>query len=709
MHYPMIACALLAGASLAQVPARPWTPECVLYDDAFDGRLWARGSNWKASFGADGFVYHPFVPGAEHGRELRFRITAVRVGGARLPFAAVAAPARHGDRVEFDRGLVRELYDLGLDEVEQTFEIAATGGGDVEVELAVDAEVRSDPTVPGLQLGADGAVHYGTAFVRRGARRHAIETVWTGSAILLHVPAALRGEGVVVIDPIITTKYSGGAGAVYNPDVAWDETYQRYLLVFESRFTGTDRDIWCELFDRNGDRIPQSAAAIDMSSADWIRPRVADMRDTRRFVVAAEVADPGLAGQHMIYVRSRDAGGATAMHAAVRISDPTFPGNNFTPSVGGDPSGGAIPRRCLVVWTNDAANDYNALGRLVDQNDAPSGGLLFIADGVHQLNTNVQVSRSNGAGIVPDPGWFAVYSRQDAAGWNVYGRRVDSSGGLGLEVPLDTTAGDDLYPRPSSPIGTPDGKTQYLITYEHQSPPEARAVVATLAPGLNTYVRKNLTAEFGVGPFWLRVDSDGTRYAVVAGDSTIVRVRTFATVGDTLLLHDGPHALLGNLSAILPEVASRRSSGGAAGEYGIVCVQTSGTPQLPLSRYVGQTAGASTAVHPTGCGGLQLDFGGSNALGGAMQFSLSNVGGGTPGFGFGWANPNPFPICPGCALGLRTDLPISIQLGLPTYAVAIPSDPSLVGATLATQGLCIGPGTCLGALTFSDTVAFTIR
>src|SRR3954469_15759862 len=35
--------------------------EHVLYDEPGDGRVWALGSTWKASFGEDGAVYFPRV------------------------------------------------------------------------------------------------------------------------------------------------------------------------------------------------------------------------------------------------------------------------------------------------------------------------------------------------------------------------------------------------------------------------------------------------------------------------------------------------------------------------------------------------------------------------------------------------------------------------------------------------------------------------
>src|SRR4051812_14437749 len=41
----------------------PWHD--VLYDEPGDGRLWARGETWKASFGSDGATYFPRVGPAE--------------------------------------------------------------------------------------------------------------------------------------------------------------------------------------------------------------------------------------------------------------------------------------------------------------------------------------------------------------------------------------------------------------------------------------------------------------------------------------------------------------------------------------------------------------------------------------------------------------------------------------------------------------------
>ncbi|MCA8949597.1 MAG: hypothetical protein KDE27_08850 [Planctomycetes bacterium] len=718
MQYSLISCAALACTGLAQIPSS-LTPapasapriDRVVHDEPGDGHLWARGSNWKASFGAEGFVYYPFVAGAERTLTLQFRLAAVRVGGVAVDLVPAAVPSRDGDRVVFDRGAVSEIYDLRSDEVEQTFVVATTRAGDIEVELTVDSDLPRNPRLPGLRFGVDGTVEYGEAFVVDGTVRRGIATSWTGSSILLRVPAALRGSGPVVIDPILTTRSAAIGGAAYAPDVAWDETNQRYLIVYEHAWSATDHDIWTEMFDADGNLIPSSAAAIDMSNADWTRPRVANIDVADRFVVAAEVAAATFGGRHMIYARTRHAGGTTSISTITLLSDPTYPGDNFSPAVGADQGSSPGRHDALVVWTNGGGSDYNAHARLVDGNGQPvQGHVIVIADGANQLNTNVQVSRSNGNGVVSLPNWFTVFSRYEPqSGWNVYGRLIGPTGLLGATFPLDLSTSDDLYPRVSSPVVGQNGATQYLVTYERQSPQEARAILATFTGNNTSVAPKNLATEFGLPPLWVRAESDGARFVVTAGTAQAISVCTLAPSGNALLLQDGP-LLLGASSTTLPEVASQRSSGGLAGEYGISILRSINGQSVPaLVRYAGQTSGATATVLPTACNALQIAHSGATAIGAVMDFTLANYGAGLPVFAFGAPRSVPQAICPACLLGLRSDLPTVTVFDATHLAVALPPEPTLVGATFAVQGFAVGAASCLGALAFSDTVVFTVR
>lgn len=728
MKNSLLSCALLATAGLAQVPPsiaagqpvdastfqhRAWSIDRVVHDEPGDGRLWACGATWKASFGRDGFVYVPALGGAPRNFPLQLRLAGVRVGGHAVQFDAGALPVRDGDRVTFDRGSVREVYDLRLRAVEQTFVVDTQLAGDVVLELAVASELVEDAAVPGIQFGsAFGGVDYGDAFVVRDGEQLAIASTHEGNRILLHVPAALRGDGPLVIDPILNTRAASAGGVIWSNDVAWDETTQRFLVTWQIEWSATDNDIWTEMFDALGNPIPFSGAAVDMTTALWGHPRTANLNVNDTFLVAAEVVDALHNNRRVVYSRTRQAS-ATTFGQPVLLSNPSLPGDNVGPEVGADPAaGGAGPRNWIVVWVNGGGSDYNVHGRLVAQTgQALHPNVLIVADQANTMNTHARVARSNGNGVYAQPKWVVVYTRNvQGSGWNVYSRDVDPVGLMSIERPIDVGSADDMYPQVSSPVRDQNGGAHLLITYERQSPAAARAVVISPFLGGTSMSFYDLTANFGLGPYWVRAESDGARFVVTAGQLSVLSVRTFAcSTNGSLVLHDGPWSLPGPAESS-PEITSRHDSGGPAGEYGVTFLATSnGSSQPMLMRYAGQTPGITTSVLATGCNGLTIAHSGNTAIGSAMHFALSNFGADFPGFAFGGANANAIPICPTCSLGLRLDLPIATLLGSSTLSIPIPPSIALVGETYAAQGLSIGSGTCLGSLNLSDTVRFTIR
>ncbi len=728
MNHSLLSCVLLATAGLAQVPTaiatdppvdassfqhRAWSIDRVVHDAPGDGRLWACGATWKASFGRDGFVYVPALGGAPRNFPRHLRLAGVRVGGELLPFAANAVPERDGDRMTFDRGCVREVFDLRLREVEQTFVVDTRLPGEVELELVVASELVEDAAAPGIQFGcAFGGVDYGDAFVVRGGEKLAIESACEGNRIRLRVPAALRGDGPLVIDPILNTRAASAGGLIWSNDVAWDETTQQFLVTWQIEWSASDHDVWTEMFDAQGNPIPFSGAAVDMTPAFWGHPRTANLNANDTFLVAAEVVDAQHNNRRMIYSRTRQASATTFGQPAL-LSNPTLPGDNLGPEVGADPAAsGAGPRHWIVVWVNGGGSDYNVHGRLVADTGQPlHPSVLIIADQPNTMNTHAKVARSNGNGVYAQPKWVVVYTRSEqGSGWNVYRRDIDPVGLMSIEQPIDTSSSNDMYPQVSSPVRDQNGGTHLLITYERQSPAAARAVVISQTPGGNSVGFSDLTASFGLGPYWVRAESDGARFVVTAGTLSTLHVRTFAcSTNGGLGLHDGPWPLSGPTESS-PELTSRHDSGGPAGEYGVSYISTlNGSSQPMLMRYAGQTPGTTTSVLATGCNGLTIAHSGTTAIGSAMHFTLSNFGADFPGFGFGGANANGIPICTTCSLGLRLDLPILTFVGSPTLTIPIPPTIGLVGETYAVQGLSIGSGTCLGLLNLSDTVRFTIR
>lgn len=704
-----------AAADLqAHVAARSgWPFDHVVHDTGIDGRLWSGGASWKASFGRDGFTYHPRLSPTAPGASVHFRLGAVRVGGRPLPLRAEAEPVRDGDVVTFPRGEVREVYALALDQVEQSFIVDTTEPGDIEVEIQVATDLVERADLPGIQFAReDGTVSYGEAFVVRGNGKQPIASEWTGASIRLRVPAAERGDGPVVIDPILSTQSSSATGSLGSPDVAYDANHDRYLVVWDLTWSALDKDVWCEMFDGNGVRITGSGVALDMSAVYVGRPRTAALDAADMFLVAFELHDPSLGDRSMIYMRTRRADDGVVGGFEL-LSDPNLPGENYGPDVGADsaPHTAPGPHDWLVVWTNVVSqSDANVHGRAVGTNGLPKHSwVLVIEDGINTYNGNAEVSRGNGNGHVLHPVWLVVFSRYvDSSTVQLRARSLDLGFVLGAEVPIANT-GRSLYPHVSSPVAS-GVETSFMVTYEIPAPLTARAVVVDFAPAWTGTRYLDLTSAFGVIGRWLRAESDGFRFVVAAQAqfAGALALRTFGWDGVSLSLHDGPVDAPG--FGTEPELCAARASGGPVGHYAMAWLQNQTDPKIPrLTRYGGWAAGTMTTVLPTACHGLQITHSGKPLLGAAVQFTVPNAGADVPGFAFGYAATNPIPICALCSLGLRLDVPIDLRFGAPALAITIPNVPSLVGQAFAVQGLGFGSGSCFGAIRMSDTVQFTIR
>lgn len=721
MNHTTLVCAVLATAIRAQVPSaplaepsQPWRVPAldrVVHDAPGDGRLWACGDRWKASFGAEGFTFVPFLAGAPHNMPVHFRVVRAAVGSREITLAPDAAPRREGDRVTFARGELREVYDLSPAHVEQSFVIDTTLPGDVVVDLDIATDLREDTRRPGLQFVCEfGEVDYGDAFVVRDGVKNPVATEWNGGTLRMRVPAALRGRGPVVIDPILSTQTVGTTGTYVRVDSAYDVTNDRHMIVFESVWTITDHDIWTMMFDGAGNPIAGSMIAVDFSTTNWVYPRTANLNDADRFLVAATVDDPTY-GRQMIYGRTRDAFGVMAMNAPQLLSDPNQAGDNQAAEVGADPATGPGNHDWLVVWTNRTIPTSRVQGRLVLGSGLPRAANVMPIQGGIDTVGDVQVSRSNGNGCVPCPAWCVVYTRQVGNERHIVGRTVDPDGNIGSEVPFDTGSGVNSDPKVSSPIA--DGtKSRYLVVYLRSN--TVRGLVAAFQPswsGTNYY---DLTAVAGLRPGALDTDSDGARFVVAspAPFAGQVDVSMLGWESASLLPLGFAQTLLSGFTGFADtQVAALRSSGGPIGHYGIGYLQGTGTSRTAaLLRYGGYTSGATSAVLATACQGSSLvtTLTGQPYLGATIEFTVSGFGSAFPLLLLGGANASAVPVCPGCALGLRADLPIHPLAG-PSVVLSIPSAASLVGETFAMQGLALGTHPCLGGIELGDTIRWTIR
>jgi hypothetical protein len=691
-----------APGQIAQRLVEAETPRSVVFDQPGDGRLWALGATYKASFAADGFVYVPFFGSqAPKNYPVRFVLRAVRVGQRDLAFAADAAVTRSDSRVTLDRGLVREVYDLTPSSVEQTFVVDGTLPGDVDVELEVVTGLVEDPARPGLQFGNHlGHVDYGTAYLVHDSAKSEIPASFAGRTLRLHVPAAQRGPGPVVIDPLITTfALTPTLMKSEIPDVAYDATTDRWLITWVHIFSDTDHDVVVELRTGTGDAVAGSYRTIDATAHSYSWPRVANLNSADRFLIAFEryVPTNPVGQQYTVWGRTMNAASPFTMSGQFEIS-PASTSNQNSVDVGGDPGTGT---RWTVVWTH--GTDIHA--RQVEANGTLSPTTIPV-ENTSAPCINPQISLSNGNGLTPAPRWCIVYMLHAGTdNWDVYGAVINASGTITkAHSPIANGTQNDMYCYLSSPMTDVGSGPAFLVSYERQgSPPEM--MVRLVDANLGALVPEvNLTRRFGFSGIYCRVESDGCRFAALCQTGTTIRVGTLALAGNDLLLHEAPVTVSTGVS---PNLASKRSGGGDTTDYGIVFANTTYTPwRAMLGLYQGKAPVGGFNRRGTSCG-LSINYSGQTSLGQTMTFTLPSTGTDLAALLFGVPAPA-LALCANCWFGLDLSQPMVLfpaPLNLP-----VPRAPLLVGAKVAVQGFAFGSGPCMPSrLRLSDTIDATIQ
>lgn len=707
----------------------PWLGFCVvaqtrasvLHDEPGDGRCYALGATWKASFGADGFTYVPyFGPDAERNHPLQFRLRSLCVGGRDVPLAAPRS-RRDGDVLWLDHGPLRERFVLAPDRVEHSFVIDGDLPGDVEFRVAVTTDLVEDAERDGLQFGcALGHVSYGEAFVLGPGGRTPIATNWTDGMLSWSVPASLRSSGDVVVDPIVQTHsvtFQGPIGVFPNgtPDVSFDAALGAYLVAYESRFSAADTDVLCQLMDSSGIPIGNATAAIDISSARCSWPGVSDFPGSDGFVVVVQFQDAAFAqGRSQIMARACSGTGPLTAGPLLAISDPSQPGAHVAPSVsnGETGSGGSL---ALVAWTHQPLGAPLSLHgqRIRADGTTESAVELVLASSSTTPSFNASVARSVGRFMVPIQAWCVAFTRLGPGGDGDVCAIVVGRTGIGPLTVVDGGPHDDQFPQISCPVrgplGTGDLDANHLITYTRVDTGQARAAVfdRTFASVPRLFDLGN----FGFGQSWLRTDADGARFVVVGSHpsvpSTLV-AGTFAYDGNALHLQDGPHALSGG--SVAPRVCADRASGGDYNAYMIARVDAAlSMPTTRVTGYSGHAPGTQVLQRSTGCNGLSTAWSGGVRLGETFQLQLSGFGTGIPGFVLGSPTAQDVPLCGVCAIGVDLGRSIATVAGSPSLSLPIPAVSDLVGAQFAVQGFCVVAGGCLGSFHTADTFELTIR
>ncbi|MEM9379127.1 MAG: hypothetical protein AAGB93_04185 [Planctomycetota bacterium] len=376
----------------------------VLVDEPGDGRVWASGPNWKASFGADGFAFIPFLGSdAERNYPVRFRLAGIQAGMEEVAFDAAPTASRDGKTVTLDRDSVRETYHLSEAGVEQTFvfdEVPAEG--DLVVRMEVETELDARTSGAGFTFHHHrGGVSYGSATAIDGiGRAVSLQQHLVDGALQIRVPEAFIAQSALplVVDPLVTTfGVTNDARDQTAMDVAYDGSSNVYMIAYEEAQSIVDHDIRT-VFYNVGVGLLTSPAAVDVTGDNWRDPSLASASVYNRFLCAA--ARGVSIGQRDVWGRVRSSVSGSMTSQFVITSEP---GDNAFPDVGGFGHDFNTAYPFMVVWENylPFAGDSDVQGQIVDIDGSLAGGVIDIATSDSTSDGKPRISKSSGRAVQP--------------------------------------------------------------------------------------------------------------------------------------------------------------------------------------------------------------------------------------------------------------------------------------------------------------------
>ena len=642
--------ALPAGAQTAQ-PAGNWhLPHDRLYSSAQpDGSPQVRGSRYKAEFTREGASYVPFLGSAARANHpLRLRLESIRSGGEAVSFDADVPATQSGDSVRYARGGVTERYDLALDSIEQSFVFdALPSRGELVVRLGAQTDLQPDAQGDEFVFGCDeGGVRYGaaTAIDARGERIAASTKIVDG-ALEIRVPAAFVEQAALplVIDPVITT-FTVGPFVFpddLSPSICWDESHQRWCVVYEQVYSLGDHDAVVVWLNTSG--VLVYGAYVDTILTDyWAAPDVAIVPYASQYYIVAVVGQPsGLARE--IHGRTLGSGSTTlGPETDVSLGDS---GDRWEPSVGGDSNAWASAA-FTVVWTAQIQGHRVVHMRQVDSSGVLRGtALTVLGDDYNSWDFAPRISKSCG-GLASH---HAVWQRQAPNGDNdVYGAEIWYDGTVYIPA---TPIAAGAYMATSPSCSTTNLLGQWLLAFEVDM--GTHHILAQAMTGMNVVDVQDLStreSELGSGAGnedhrHPAAECDGLHFVVAYSESFQsspinydIRVSTLDMIGGQLYVGD-THQVLDNALTRedFPRLCSKESLAGSGEEIGCIWWSDGGAPSYGDMRGAVYLTGdfsklcspGSYGVTSCPCGNPPASFGrgcnNSSATGGASLVASGNA------------------------------------------------------------------------------------
>jgi hypothetical protein len=396
-----------------------WVPDRseVSWARAGDDSLWARGANYKAHFTERGFSFVPFL-GSDAPRNfpLRLVVEEIAYGGKAIAFRERALLTREGNRITRDLGGVEEIFEVTPERVQQMVRLPESALlGDMRLRFGVESELRAQEDGEGLRFSNElGGVRYSGALAFDEAGQSVrMPSLWIDGAIEIVVPAEFvaRAQGRILVDPLLSTFSVDallGADLRY-ADLAYEFASDRYCVVFQERFSGSDGDIYSWMLDgTTGARSLGSYLAF--GNDEWLAPSVAYHGQSGKFMMVASVIPAGTAEFHLKGVTR----GANSV--AVSTSFTLDSGNSddywcLGPDIGGDrrASGSSF---FFVVYTRAivGSSGRRLIGQRVNPDGTLDGGLVQLEFSLNMLDAQATISKSAGT-TIDTSDWLVAYQR----------------------------------------------------------------------------------------------------------------------------------------------------------------------------------------------------------------------------------------------------------------------------------------------------------
>jgi len=700
----------------------------VLYDAPVAGEIWALAAQWKAGFTQDGVQFVPFFGSdAPRNYPADFRVVGAQVGEVPIDTAGRGV-ARDGDCVSIARVGLVEQYQVMPAGIEQQFVFEALPArGSLRLQLQVGGGYQVVADGAGWRfVGERGSFGYGAALaIDAQGRSVAMTTRYDAGLLQLEVPADFvqRAQLPLLIDPLIGNVVTLASSSLRHAttDLAYDDSLGRHVACYERVFSQTDSDVIAVRM--NNDMIPQVAPfSIDITVASWRACRIANLNAYDKFLIVAESklstsAIVGIAGR--IY------------HAGTGTLGAQFDIERGSrscrkPDVGGDPNL-VTPTYWAVVFEREwSASDRDIMMRQVTEAGTLRGNAMTAINSSIDNHVAPAISRSNGDGTASQQAWMVVYRNEYLNSQaRLEAKTITWDGQLSDNMVL--TGWWQHNPRMALAISSPtsmsvgrrwmivdgrlDGSSQNMMLYgmvvdQTGNPYTMRAVLTDALSDRSEPV----------------VETDGSRFVLgyalkfVSSSNPDAYARTYDIVLNTqlgmrqLVMSGVDYLGTSGQGQIGISLCSRYSGAGSphAAQYALAWNEFGANGDRMVGhRFLGIADTGGLSYRATGCnfGGIMVTSSTNFGALGSQNTAVIQAPVGLSGWVIGLPVSQPIPGCPACVQGSSAFVTV---LG-PQAQMAIPHDAGYLGLTLSMQAFSFGPGSCLGALAFSDTADITIR